>query len=43
MATLPGARLYAARGYAAGLRVHFDVGSGERVEFIPMRKLLIAP
>jgi GNAT superfamily N-acetyltransferase len=43
MATLPGAKLYAARGYAAGLRVHFDVGSGERVEFIPMRKLLTAP
>jgi GNAT superfamily N-acetyltransferase len=43
MATLPGAKLYAVRGYAAGPRVHFDVGSGERIEFIPMRKLLIAP
>jgi len=43
MATLPGAKLYAVRGYAAAPRVHFDIGSGERIEFIPMRKLLIAP
>src|ERR1700679_296386 len=38
MATLPGAKLYTARGYAAAPLVHFDVGSGERIEFIPMRK-----
>jgi GNAT superfamily N-acetyltransferase len=43
MATLPGAKLYTARGYAAAPLVHFDVGSGERIEFIPMRKRLIAP
>ena len=43
MATLPGARLYSARGYAPSPRVHFDVGSGESIEFIPMRKLLVAP
>jgi GNAT superfamily N-acetyltransferase len=43
MATLPGAKLYAARGYAPGARVHFDVGSGESIEFIPMRKRLVAP
>jgi GNAT superfamily N-acetyltransferase len=43
MATLPGARLYAARGYSPGSRLHFDVGSGERIEFIPMRKPLVAP
>jgi GNAT superfamily N-acetyltransferase len=43
MATLPGAKLYAVRGYAAGPRVHFDVGSGERIEFIPMCKLLVGP
>ncbi|MEO7209196.1 MAG: GNAT family N-acetyltransferase [Steroidobacteraceae bacterium] len=43
MATLPGARLYAARGYAAVYPVHIDVGSGESIEFIPMRKPLIAP
>jgi GNAT superfamily N-acetyltransferase len=43
MATLPGAKLYTARGYAAAPPVQFDVGSGERIEFIPMRKRLIAP
>ncbi len=43
MATLPGARLYAARGYVASPLVHFDVGSGESIEFIPMRKVLLAP
>jgi GNAT superfamily N-acetyltransferase len=43
MATLPGARLYAARGYSAAPRVRFDVGSGESIEFIPMRKPLVAP
>jgi GNAT superfamily N-acetyltransferase len=43
MATLPGAKLYTARGYAAGSPVHFEVGSAERIEFIPMRKPLIAP
>jgi GNAT superfamily N-acetyltransferase len=43
MATLPGAKLYAARGYAPSPQVHFDVGSGERIEFIPMRKPLVAP
>jgi GNAT superfamily N-acetyltransferase len=43
MATLPGAKLYAARGYVAAPLVHFEIGSGERIEFIPMRKRLIAP
>src|ERR1700722_12494346 len=43
MATLPGAKLYAARGYSAGSRVRFDVSSGESIEFIPMRKPLVAP
>ena len=43
MATLPGAKLYAARGYAAAPQVDFDVGAGERIEFIPMRKALVAP
>ena len=41
MATLPGVKLYAARGYSAAAMVHFDVGSGETIEFIPMRKTLI--
>jgi GNAT superfamily N-acetyltransferase len=40
MATLPGVKLYAARGYVGGPRVSFDVGGGELIEFIPMRKSL---
>jgi N-acetylglutamate synthase-like GNAT family acetyltransferase len=43
MATLPGVKLYAARGYIGADMVHFDVGSGESIEFIPMSKVLIAP
>jgi GNAT superfamily N-acetyltransferase len=43
MATLPGAKLYGARGYAADAAVNFDVGSGQSIEFIPMRKSLLAP
>jgi GNAT superfamily N-acetyltransferase len=43
MATLPGAKLYTVRGYTAATPVHFDVGSGESIEFIPMRKALVAP
>jgi GNAT superfamily N-acetyltransferase len=43
MATLPGAKLYAARGYVGAPLVRFDVGSGESIEFIPMRKPLVAP
>ncbi len=43
MATLPGVKLYAARGFTAGDMVRFDVGSGESIEFIPMRKTLVAP
>lgn len=43
MATLPGAHLYAARGYVAGAMVHFPVGGGESIEFIPMQKELAAP
>jgi len=43
MATLPGIKLYAARGYAGTTRVHFDVGGGETIEFMPMRKTLVAP
>jgi len=38
MATLPGVKLYAARGYAQLPMVHFEVGSGETIEFVPMRK-----
>jgi GNAT superfamily N-acetyltransferase len=43
MATLPGAKLYAARGYVASPLVHVDVGSGESIQFIPMHKALFAP
>jgi GNAT superfamily N-acetyltransferase len=40
MATLPGAKLYSARGYVGAAIVHFAVGSAEHIEFIPMRKAL---
>ncbi len=43
MATLPGVRLYAARGYVGSDTVHFEVGEGETIEFVPMRKALVAP
>jgi GNAT superfamily N-acetyltransferase len=43
MATLPGVKLYAARGYIGTPMVHFDVGLGETIEFIPMHKALVAP
>jgi GNAT superfamily N-acetyltransferase len=43
MATLPGVKLYAARGYIGAPQVRFDVGAGESIEFIPMRKPLVAP
>ena len=43
MATLPGVKLYAARGYTGGAPVNFDVGAGESIQFIPMRKSLLAP
>jgi N-acetylglutamate synthase-like GNAT family acetyltransferase len=40
MATLPGVKLYAARGYVGSPQVEFDVGAGEIIEFIPMSKAL---
>jgi GNAT superfamily N-acetyltransferase len=40
MATIPGVKLYAARGYSGAAVVDYDVGSGETIEFIPMRKTL---
>jgi GNAT superfamily N-acetyltransferase len=43
MATLPGVKLYAARGYVGSPMVHFDVGAGETIQFIPMRKALVPP
>jgi GNAT superfamily N-acetyltransferase len=40
MATLPGVRLYAARGYVGKDTVSYDLGGGESIEFIPMQKEL---
>jgi hypothetical protein len=43
MATLPGVKLYAARGYVAAAMLHFDMGEGESIQFIPMHKILHTP
>ena len=40
MATLPGVRLYAARGYIGTQRVSYDLGNGEHIDFVPMSKAL---
>jgi GNAT superfamily N-acetyltransferase len=40
MATLPGVKLYAARGYASSPPVSFDVGGGDAIAFVPMQKSL---
>ena len=40
MATLPGVKLYAARGYVGVDRVTYPVGAGESIEFLPMVKAL---
>jgi GNAT superfamily N-acetyltransferase len=40
MATLPGVRLYAARGYSGTQRVSYDLGNGEHIDFVPMSKEL---
>lgn len=40
MATLPGVRLYAARGYEAAEQVTYEIAEGVPVEFVPMRKEL---
>lgn len=40
MATLPGKRLYEARGYVPGERVRYSVGPGVAIEFVPMSKSL---
>jgi GNAT superfamily N-acetyltransferase len=38
MATLPGSRLYAARGYVGGAPVFYRLGPALSIEFIPMTK-----
>ena len=40
MATLPGKRLYEARGYVPGEKVHYPVAPGLAIEFVPMWKTL---
>lgn len=40
MATLPGVRLYAARGYIGTQHVSYDLGNGEHIDFVPMSKQL---
>jgi GNAT superfamily N-acetyltransferase len=40
MATLPGVRLYAARGYVGDQTVRYDLGAGESIDFVPMTKEL---
>jgi N-acetylglutamate synthase-like GNAT family acetyltransferase len=42
MATLPGKKLYEARGYVPGEKVHYPVGPGVSIEFVPMSKSLMA-
>ena len=39
MATLPGVRLYAARGYVAREAVQYPLSSGATIEFVPMSKV----
>jgi GNAT superfamily N-acetyltransferase len=38
MGTLPGVRLYEALGYVGRERVHYPVGPGVTIEFVPMHK-----
>lgn len=40
MATLPGRRLYAARGYLPTGQVTYEVAPGVHIDFVPMRKML---
>jgi hypothetical protein len=37
---IPTVKLYAARGYTGAEIVNYEVGPGETIEFIPMRKKL---
>ena len=43
VATLPGSKLYAARGYVGEPLVRYDLGAGVSIEFIPMHKDLESP
>jgi GNAT superfamily N-acetyltransferase len=41
MGTLPGVRLYAARGYVALPSIRYPVGPDITIEFVPMRKRIV--
>jgi GNAT superfamily N-acetyltransferase len=43
MATLPGVRLYAARGYLPAERIEWPIGDGLSIPFVPMSKNARAP
>jgi GNAT superfamily N-acetyltransferase len=43
MGTLPGVRLYEALGYGRQPMVHYPVGEGVTIEFVPMHKQASAP
>lgn len=38
MATLPGAKLYASKGYVAGTPIQWPLGNNLNIEFVPMTK-----
>ncbi|HVO48753.1 MAG TPA: GNAT family N-acetyltransferase [Steroidobacteraceae bacterium] len=40
MATLPGVRLYAARGYRGEAQVSYEISAGVAMQFVPMSKAL---
>lgn len=40
MATMPGVKFYRVRGYVGADIVLYDVGAGEKIEFLPMRREL---
>lgn len=41
MATLPGVRLYEARGYVPAARIHYPLAPGLSIELVPMSKSLM--
>lgn len=43
MATLPGVRFYAARGYVPAASIQWSLGDGLAIEFVPMSKALRSP
>ena len=43
MGTLPGVRLYAARGYVAGDPIDWPLGDGLAIKFVPMTKQVSTP